>query len=461
MGKICFFDQKKITMLFLSILASLFVIELALRLGGSIFLVLQRKDNSQKIVEGTYKILTLGESTTAGLQDSWPSQLEKALNQKNNKIRFKVFNEGIMGSNTAFIAARLQKNINRYKPDMVITMMGINDEFQGITMKYDPSLKTKIQLFINDFRIVKIISRCINLLSNTQQDLTVKTEANKRDSFEGQWGNDPISELVKNGDTQKALEIIDEDIQNNQTNFQLQMSKAQILWKVGRIEDAKAIYTDISQHKEVKADALYSLALIYYYQEKNTQKAIELVSEAIDNINESSRLAEWMYISLGEMYISENKIDQAIGVLETAVQEYPGRDYSLNLYAKAMTMKNNDTPKVYSDGKISLKTSVSQQTDITRYHYNYLSNILRDQKIAYVAMQYPTRPIETLYNIFDDPSNIIFVSNQNFADLVKNEGYDKYFLDNFARNFGHTTPLGSKIIAENVAKAIIDHLGIE
>ncbi len=76
-------------------------------------------------------------------------------------------------------------------------------------------------------------------------------------------------------------------------------------------------------------------------------------------------------------------------------------------------------------------------------------------------MQYPTRPIETLYNIFDDPSNIIFVSNQNFADLVKNEGYDKYFLDNFARNFGHTTPLGSKIIAENVAKAIIDHLGIE
>ena len=35
------------------------------------------------------------------------------------KIKFKVFNDGISGTNTVFILFNLKKNLDKYNPDMV------------------------------------------------------------------------------------------------------------------------------------------------------------------------------------------------------------------------------------------------------------------------------------------------------------------------------------------------------
>lgn len=47
-----------------------------------------------------------------------------------------------------------------------------------------------------------------------------------------------------------------------------------------------------------------------------------------------------MHISLGEMYISEKKYESAIDVLHTAVTQFPGTDYSVNLLANATKLSN-------------------------------------------------------------------------------------------------------------------------
>ncbi len=76
-------------------------------------------------------------------------------------------------------------------------------------------------------------------------------------------------------------------------------------------------------------------------------------------------------------------------------------------------------------------------------------------------MQYPILDINELKKMFEGNNNIIFVSNEeNFKKALETGKYDDYFIDSFAGDFGHCTPKGNKLIAENVADAILKELGI-
>ncbi|MDP8235027.1 MAG: GDSL-type esterase/lipase family protein [Candidatus Erginobacter occultus] len=72
--------------------------------------------------------MCLGESTTAlGGGNSYPRHLERILNEGNPGIRFSVINKGIAATNTTMISTLLEDNLVRYQPDLVLTMIGIND----------------------------------------------------------------------------------------------------------------------------------------------------------------------------------------------------------------------------------------------------------------------------------------------------------------------------------------------
>ena len=71
-------------------------------------------------------------------------------------------------------------------------------------------------------------------------------------------------------------------------------------------------------------------------------------------------------------------------------------------------------------------------------------------------MQYPLRSIEPLKKLFDSTEGIIFVENKKiFEDALRHDRYEDYFADNFGGEFGHGTPLGNRLIAENVANVIL------
>lgn len=40
-------------------------------------------------------------------------------------------------------------------------------------------------------------------------------------------------------------------------------------------------------------------------------------------------------------------------------------------------------------------------------------------------------------------------------EAVKKDGYDTYFVDRFAGDFGHCTVKGNKLLADNIAAAIL------
>ena len=79
---------------------------------------------------GTIRILCLGESTTFGVgppETSYPAQLERILNERADGHRYVVVNAGVPATTTDRIVAALETNLDRYRPDVVVTMMGIND----------------------------------------------------------------------------------------------------------------------------------------------------------------------------------------------------------------------------------------------------------------------------------------------------------------------------------------------
>jgi hypothetical protein len=78
-------------------------------------------------------------------------------------------------------------------------------------------------------------------------------------------------------------------------------------------------------------------------------------------------------------------------------------------------------------------------------------------------MQYPRREIEEFKNFFteEQQKDIIFVENkENFKEALENASYDDLFVDRFAGDFGHCTIKGNRLIAENVAKVLVEDLNI-
>ena len=100
-----------------------------LRLGGLTFLSVQEYANRVSLSQyNEYRILCVGESTTAlGGEYAYPRQLEKILNSEQNKVKFSVINKGIPSITTDYIASRLEKYLDDYKPHLVVAMIGVND----------------------------------------------------------------------------------------------------------------------------------------------------------------------------------------------------------------------------------------------------------------------------------------------------------------------------------------------
>jgi hypothetical protein len=94
----------------------------------------------------------------------------------------------------------------------------------------------------------------------------------------------------------------------------------------------------------------------------------------------------------------------------------------------------------------------------TTKNYLSLKRILDKRKIKLVCAQYPMRNIAPLKEIFQDEpqGSVIFVDNEKiFTDGVQKHGYEEYFKDMFAGDFGHCTENGNRLLADNIANTII------
>ncbi|MCD4779497.1 MAG: hypothetical protein K8S27_02960 [Candidatus Omnitrophica bacterium] len=211
--------KQKIVLILFGLLLGLLLLELLLRLGGFIFSLSQDYRNTAALQkQDTYRILCLGESTTAlGGENSYPCQLERILNQRVKDISVKVINKGVPATDTANILNVLENNIEKYRPDIVITMMGIND--RPSTMTYENISTKKTAVSLGSLRLVKFAKFFHSIISERKIKQTLDVyERKKRKYLE-----EKLFALDKSSD-ERALEL-EKAIRINFNSYGIQETK--------------------------------------------------------------------------------------------------------------------------------------------------------------------------------------------------------------------------------------------
>ncbi len=70
-------------------------------------------------------------------------------------------------------------------------------------------------------------------------------------------------------------------------------------------------------------------------------------------------------------------------------------------------------------------------------------------------MQYPLLSVKSLHKLLDYRDDVTYLENRaNFEAALLQASYREIFQDNFAGAFGHLSPRGNMLVAENVAGAL-------
>ncbi len=384
---------KILSVVFYVFFISILSIELSLRFYGFLYSLPQKIHNqtsAHKTDKKTYKILLLGESTTA-LPITWSIQLENILDKNNQGIDFQVFNEGKLGTRTSFIVARLPENIKKYNPDIVVTMMGINDDMAYL----EPYTESG-----NSLRVVKFYKWLTFSLRNgffSSSKEVVGDIAGKSTSAEIENLYTEAMKSKESGDTNRAIELLNKVIEIDSEH---NVAYKELGW----------IYmgSDLSE------------------SEKMFKKSIELSKKNPDVQN------------------SDNAIASLISVYR--MQKIPD-----DIIFKKISELTGEESKV-----LEFFITQDAQEGIT-YNYKKLYEVLRENNIQYIAMQYPMLPISDIRGRLNNASGVTYVSNkENFESALRIHDYSDLFVDRFASKFGHTTNLGDRLIAENLAKSILE-----
>jgi tetratricopeptide (TPR) repeat protein len=148
--------SRVIVIILFDIFLCLFLVEIGLRIRGYIYLSLQEKKNQAAIMQKTgYRIMCLGESITF---NGYPRVLEKILNQSGIGTKFQVVDKGVPGASTSAIVGRLEDDLNKYRPDMVIVMMGAFDPAEiMLTEEVTGSKKIAFLRSLKIYRLIKLL----------------------------------------------------------------------------------------------------------------------------------------------------------------------------------------------------------------------------------------------------------------------------------------------------------------
>ncbi len=127
---------KKICVLAAGLLACLLALELGLDLAGWAGRAARWLGNRSRAHAKTdWVVACFGESMTAG---TYPPVLQKALEAKYPGLRFTVVDEGLQSTSSGYICDILDEALRRDRPDVILVMTGVNDEFDPVLCDHKP-----------------------------------------------------------------------------------------------------------------------------------------------------------------------------------------------------------------------------------------------------------------------------------------------------------------------------------
>jgi len=443
--------MKKVLLLIIGILFAFVIIELTLQiLSFSYSLIKDNQNKNYLKTKNNIVILCLGESTTDG---QWPRFLPEELSTEIPDKKFVVIDKGVRATNTSVILKNLPQYIQEYNPDIIISMMGINDGSSDV-------IKLK-QFYFKTSKLIYLIKQHL-LSKKIQQDKLLS-------KFD--FGFDLSIKCYNENRYDEGIKILTkmlEDFPEESIKIIKMLARMYVNRAYVKGYDTKEGVKDIKKAEEyvlfaIEKDKYFDINLTLFVLSKaeNIDKLKELFPiDDIEKFKEIYAKDPWGFISHVKclmdlkMYDLVKVIDYVSYDNSNINEDVVYKDRIIGSNASSLIGENNfkQAEKYF---KIQKQILLNNHLRITVDNYKKLHNICKSNNIKLMAMQYPLRPVEALKIIFDDKSDVSFIDNESlFKNILKEKKMNEIFVDLFAGDFGHCTDFGNKIIAKNVAKSV-------
>ena len=419
----------KLALVGLGLVLALFLLEMGLRFGGWWWEYAQSQRNAiaprSAASEEDFVILFLGESTTAfGGAKSYPRLVKELLGGRMSGRAVRVVNAGKPGISTDDILDQANHLLAENPPDLVVSMMGINDPLV-------PARKARsaITNVFEDLRVVKLarlLSAHLKSRGSATGDghealTTTSASPHKADQHRPAFsGEDSLRKQEK-----KLHDLLEQ----NPAAGNARVKYLQVLIALGNNQGACLTGLEVDRKVSVP-DAAYLLAAgacralgVKSLREGRNEAAVTWFTHAIGVLSEEPKfdvLRGQVYLQIAEVQDVQENFGAA-GLLRERARHFAWEGFSLR----------------------------------TQRNYLELARIVRESGAQLVAVQYPMRKLQTLRELLRQDESIVFVDNgPSFRAAVRRLGFWEVFRDQFAGDFGHMTLTGRRLLASNVAGAI-------
>jgi len=446
---------KKVLLIFLGLFLSLLLLEIFLQSASFINNYIQEYktfSNYKKLKsKDCVTVLCLGESTTAG---QYPVQLQELLNTL-NPGKFNVVDCGMPAVKLETLNENFKNNTAKYKPDIILFMMGINNGFYSFSYR-NPLLYKNNKIHFKTYKLALLLKQHIlSKIKFESQKNRIEKIKNLVDSFIARGF------FLQKEDKFCELALILEKILRQEPKNEYVYSSLVLLY-TEFLSDAK--YLNYGYKMALKGldldfikdkSSIYKAIFIYHFKLSNknllkfyTNKAITEAPEIFKTYN-----AYFMYGFIRDILTPEQK-----QFILSIMAQIDTKDMSCGFIALEY-LKDGD----YDNAEKYFKTA----EDLRLYFPNlntyrlYKSIVAKavHSGVKIICMQYPVRSIEPLKKMLKhEPyfNKITFLSNEvNFKNILRQKHYEDIFSDRFGGDFGHCTDLGNQLIAENAAQTII------
>ncbi len=372
---------------------------------------------AQTLSEKNFKIMVIGESTSdRHFSDrAWPTQLQETLNLE--KKNAQILNFAVSGINTNLLLNDLESQIRYHKPQILISMMGINDTSGN--WYYDNDLLQNENFLLN-LRIVKLFKLA-------------------KAYFFSKPATSNISDGVSvNLPQPLAIKLFDKKFDLAKTEL------AKLLLKLSEGEKAALITHVLKQITDQNLDNPHVLFEAY--------TALDIDAHVKDLVYKDNPLALHVMMALKPSSETEKTCETiAKGYLDQ--KSLKPSNLVIHFLTKCLPSDNKTLKALINYYAPNIKYGKSDT--ITKNNYLQVFNLINENQMCWIIEQYPLLNINERKAYFSDEElssdQIKFVSNlENFNQALKEKKFESLFIDRFAEHFGHTTEYGSKLIADQV-----------
>ena len=443
---------RKLLLVLFGLLVALVLAEVGMRLAGVVLMASQRSSSRERAGdEAAVRILCLGESTSAEMFSdrgdlSWPGVLEKLLNSTPGARRYRVYNEAVPGLITSVIAADLDRRLAQFQPHLVVTMIGVNDRNLG-TRHLDSWAPWR---GLRIYKLVRWLAQAYDGPPRPRSWDVLTKHHSERYLQRLRRNSEQIMGLLVRGEEAAAaarlasLRRTDPDL------------SAHVFAEIGTRSDqrgrtAQAIRVLMTAYALGKPDfwLLQRITNSLSYSpespgdERLSRQAVELFARDHQALRPGARLVS----HFASIY---SNLSAPVPAMEQALKQHGVR-------------KDRSSPH-----------------QNTVHNYQVIHSKLRRADVNWIAMAYPLTNVSALRNIFSEQPlrkfptfydalqgryaeltikpryrDIVFVANNdNFSHALGSRRFEELFTDRFGTSFGHTTNLGHRLIAENLARVV-------